>query len=611
MTAPVKDTVDYTMYRYISLTRDTTYVDTSLTIQSEYRHNYHRKDLFGYQAFANEGTALKPLFVATPLDLYPTMGYNAKLQVFERAEDVLYYSMATPFTDLYFKTVVQQGQSLDALVSANLSPQWNFSIAYKGLRSLGNYINELVSNGYFRFTLSHQSKSGRYLNNAHFHHFDFSHGAHGGIARVDDFLNGDAAYDDPARLAVFSNDGKSFAKGKRLFMNHQYRLLGEPKAALGLDIFHQFSYEYKYHQYTQNQLANQIEGVGWIQHYGASFLQTAINDENRYNHMQNRVGVRLSSDWGILSPFVEDYRYNYFFDRVLVDDDGQVNDGALDDSFLNLGATYQFKFKGWDIDAFAMQNLGDTEMRQIKVEGAYLKNDWGLKAYFNHQAKPVDLTYQMKQSSYVNYNWANAFNSEMWNSLGGTLTTPWIKADVSVSRISDKAYFAETSTNTYYSLAKPLQYDQEISYLKAEVRGEIKHGKFALDNTIMYQALDNNEGVMHLPELVTRNTLYYSDYFFKKALYIQTGITLNYFTEYQADKYNPLLGDFVVQSDVKVGGYPMLDFFVNAKIRTARLYVKYEHFNANLFSDRNYLVTPNQPYRDRIIRFGIIWDFFQ
>lgn len=611
MTAPVKDTVDYTMYRYISLTRDTTYVDTSLTIRSEYRHNYYRKDLFGYQSLANEGAVLQPLHIEMPQSVYPQMGYRARQQAFQRAEEVGYYSMATPFTDLYFKTVAQQGQSLDAFLSANVSPQWNFSIAYKGLRSLGNYINESISNGYFRFTLSHQSKSGRYLNMAHFHHFDFTQGENGGLARVNDFLGGDAAYDDPARLAVYSNDGKSLMKGKRLFMFHQYRLLGDPKAALGLDLFHQFNYERKYYQYTQNSVGNSIEGVGYVQHYGPAFVSSNLRDENRYNHMHNRVGVKLSSDWGVLSPFIEDYRYNYYFDRVLVDEQGHVNDGSISAEYINLGASYRLNWKGWDINAMALQNLGDEPLRTLKIDGEYLQNNWGLRAYFEHLAKPTDLTYQMKQSAYTNYNWVNAWDSETWNTLGGKLTTPWVTAEVSYSRIADKAYFAETSTLTNYTLVKPFQATNEISYLKAQVSGEVKVGKFGLDNTLLFQTLGQNEGVMYVPDLVTRNTLYYSDYFFKKALYLQTGVIFNYYTAYNAPLYNPIVGDFVTQNTAEVGGYPMLDFFVNAKIRTCRIYLKYEHFNANLIGDRNYLVTPNQPYRERIIRFGLIWDFFQ
>ena len=39
------------MYQVITLDRDTTYIDTSLTIQKEYSHNYLRKDNFGLLEF--------------------------------------------------------------------------------------------------------------------------------------------------------------------------------------------------------------------------------------------------------------------------------------------------------------------------------------------------------------------------------------------------------------------------------------------------------------------------------------------------------------------------------------------------------------------------------
>jgi len=45
----------FDQYRIISLQKDTTYVDTSLTIKKEYEYNYLRKDIFGLLPFANEG----------------------------------------------------------------------------------------------------------------------------------------------------------------------------------------------------------------------------------------------------------------------------------------------------------------------------------------------------------------------------------------------------------------------------------------------------------------------------------------------------------------------------------------------------------------------------
>ena len=91
---------------------------------------------------------------------------------------------------------------------------------------------------------------------------------------------------------------------------------------------------------------------------------------------------------------------------------------------------------------------------------------------------------------------------------------------------------------------------------------------------------------------------------------LQTGVVFNYFTEYTANDYNPLLGEFYIQNETKIGGFPLLDFFVNAKVKQARLFVKAEHFNSAM-TDYNFYSAPNYPYRDFIVRFGIVWNFFK
>jgi hypothetical protein len=105
--------------------------------------------------------------------------------------------------------------------------------------------------------------------------------------------------------------------------------------------------------------------------------------------------------------------------------------------------------------------------------------------------------------------------------------------------------------------------------------------------------------------------LYYSDYFFKRALYLQTGVILNYFTKYYANDYNPVIAEFFVQQNKEIGDFAMFDFFVNARIRQTRIFVKAEHFNSAWSSRNEYYTAPNYPYRDFVIRFGLVWNFFK
>ena len=130
-------------YRFISIEKDTTYIDTSLTIQKEYSFNYLRKDTFGLLPFANEGQTYNTLqYSLNTFSPYPEFGFKAKHFNFLEANQIRYSSVATPVTELYYKSVMEQGQSADTFFTLNTSPGLNFSIAYKGLRSAGKYINQ-------------------------------------------------------------------------------------------------------------------------------------------------------------------------------------------------------------------------------------------------------------------------------------------------------------------------------------------------------------------------------------------------------------------------------------------------------------------------------------
>ncbi len=74
--------------------------------------------------------------------------------------------------------------------------------------------------------------------------------------------------------------------------------------------------------------------------------------------------------------------------------------------------------------------------------------------------------------------------------------------------------------------------------------------------------------------------------------------------------YDPVLAEFYVQNTEELGGFPLVDIFFNAKIRQTRIYFKYEHINQLFNSTNNHYSAPNYPYRDAVIRFGMVWNFF-
>ena len=76
----------------------------------------------------------------------------------------------------------------------------------------------------------------------------------------------------------------------------------------------------------------------------------------------------------------------------------------------------------------------------------------------------------------------------------------------------------------------------------------------------MYQNVLSGSTVFNVPELITRQSLYYQDQIFKNALFFQTGVNLKYFTKYNSNGYDPVLAEFYVQNEQEIGGFPVIHY---------------------------------------------------
>ncbi|MFN8275739.1 MAG: putative porin [Flavobacteriaceae bacterium] len=600
-----------TSYKIYNLQRDTTFVDTSLTIQKEYQYNYLRKDLFGRIAFLNEGQTYNTLdYGLNKVTAFPEFGHRGKHLNYIEANDIKYYSVATPLTDLYFKTVMEQGQSLDAFLTVNTSEKFNFSIAYKGLRSLGKYINQLSSNGNFRCTASYKTPQGQYVFNAHYTGQDLLNGENGGITTPADFESKDANFKQRQRLEVFLTDATSFMKGKRFFVDHRFRIASS-KDDHNLFLTHQINYETKFFEYYQPTVASQV-GTQTINHFGDSYVNSYINDQVHYNRLYNQIGLSYESKkLGRIQFYTDDFRYNYFYNTAVVLNNQSIP-SLLSDKINSLGARYDYQQNHWSGFARYTNSLTNQSLTDIELQAAYKLNEKN-KISFSYQSvsKLPDAVYNLHQSSYIAYNWFNNFKNQKSNTLTAKAETQFGTAELQISNYDNFLYFSDDSSNALQQLISPKQYEKAIQYLSVKASKEFRFWRIGLDNTLLYQQTKQDDDVLNVPKFVTRNTLYYSDYYFSRALYLQTGFIFNYFTKYYANGYNPILTDFYVQNQTKIGDFPLVDFFINARVRQTRIFLKAEHFNSSMASQNRFYSAPGYPYRDFIIRFGLVWNFFQ
>jgi len=599
-------------YLIISHQNDTTFVDTTLTIQKEYKFNYLRKDNFGLMPFSNLGQTYNNLtYNFKNTGLMPNLGARARHFNYMEVEDVNYYRVPTPFTELLFKTAFEQGQLADSFFTINTSPQLNFSIAYKGLRSLGKYQHLLTSTGNFRFTTNYHTKNNRYSARAHIVMQDLLNQENGGLqdGMVENFENGVDEFLDRSILEVNFENAESVLKGKRFHLEHNYNIirkkdsLSKNKLSLG----HIISLKDKSYQYDQTSANTTYFGTAFT----SSNLRDRVTLENLYNQLQLNYSNNII---GNLQFNVSNNNYNYGYNKVVVLN-GNTISNRLKGNVFSAGGKYHKQFKGFELFGELGVNVsGDFDGNYLKAHAMFkLNNDLSATASINHSSKAPNYNVLLYQSNYTNYNWQNNFNNTETQQIAFQLKSKKIaNILVDYSTINDYTYFKRDDTGIpdgEFIPIKSFQNNKSISYLRIKLDKEIKVGKFALHNTILYQNTQDENNVLNVPQFTTRNTLYYSSHLFKKAMYLQTGVTFNYFTKYKMNGYDPLLAEFYVQTETEYGSFPRLDFFINAKIRQTRIYLKAEHFNS-AFTGYNYFAAPNNPYRDFTVRFGVVWNFF-
>jgi hypothetical protein len=595
----------YTDYKIISHKRDTTYIDTTLTLQKEYKFNYLRKDLFEFLEFHNQGQAVNNLgYSFNNVYRFPDIGFSAKQASYFNIDDIDYFEVPTPTTEILYRTGLQQGQVLDALFTLNFSKRLNVSLSYKGLRSLGAYRQALVSNGNFRGTFQYRTKKNQYQMKGHLTSQDFFHQENGGLTTESlvNFIEDDANFTTRARLDVNLTDSESQFDGNRVYIEQSYKLLSSKdsinnKDFSNLKVGHILTNENKTYEFIQGSLSTAF--------FGTANSSNPRDKKATSKITSNELNLEFNSKY-VLGKFkakTNFTNYSYGYDTIL-NSNSSVNRLKLEGNAISFGADWNAKIKNFQLNADASITPGNGRLSGnfLKGEAVFVKDSvFSVKGTLLLSSKSPNFNTLLHQSEYDEYNWQNDFSNVNTRDIGFDLKSKWLNASLNFTNLDNYTYFDEES--------KPQQFANQITYLKVKANREFKLGKFALDNTLMYQNVSSGSSVFRVPEFVTRNTFYYTDYWFKgKPMLVNLGVTFKYFTKYNANAYNPLLAEFRIQNDEQIG-FPTIDVFFNAQVRRTRLYFKVDNATSSL-TDKNYFSAPNYPYRDLTIRFGLVWNWF-
>ena len=596
---------------YLIITRenDTIVVDTSLTIEKYHKINFLREDDFELIPFSNTGIAYNTLSFSAIKSIKPKMGATNKYISYDSADDVVYYDLPTPFTELMYRSVFEQGQLLDAVYAVNTSRQFNFSISRKGLRSLGNYQNFLSNTSNFSFTTNYLSKNRKLKIRSHYSNQKLFSEQNGGIndSDISNFENGNSQFLDRGVFDPnFENAHNEFL-GKRFYSDQTYIL--KEKDSLNnrsLEFFNSVYFEEKKYKFQQKSSD---------EFFGDSFVSQEINDKLFLKSFNLQTGLVLQSDkFGKFNLGLRYIADRYSLENYQIDDfvDNSQN---INSKTTYLNGSYSKEFSKIKLKLNTENFIfGDNQSNSFSsIVKFNFKNDNSLALKYTFYSVAPSYNTLLYSSNYENYNWDNEFDNSATNSISlNLILSNILDLDIDLISVKKHVQFEKLIDDNSpginnYSIV-PVQYLDNLEVLKIKLARKIKFGKFSIDSKLLLQKT-MSDNIINLPEIVSRNTFYYSTDMFKKALYLQTGFGVKYFSKFYMNGYDPLLSELYVQNEKEIGEFPIIDFFINAKIQQTRLYFKFEHFNSS-FTGYNYYSAPNYPYRDFTFRFGLVWNFF-
>ncbi len=646
------DEVTVSDYKIMYLDGTEKVVDTSLSLEGEYTFNFLREDYFEYLPLPNMGEGFNKLgynFHDQPFT--PQMGARVKHFGYFEKEDVPYYEAPSAYTELFFKSTFQQGQFLDTSLAINTSPKFNIAVSFRGFRSLGKYVSALSRSRQFRLSTQYQTFNQRYRLRMHQTTQSLENEVNGGLTNdsvyffenapnyVEADESGNPVLDEDGNEQIVFYDGfldrnrlgtqiqaDNVLEGKRYFMEHRYQMLPLAKdtTVYKMAVGYSASLENKKYKFNQNR-----PGAYFFENYEVS----NVRDSTSFNTLENKLYIKYKDK--ALGQFQLDL-YHHNWDYTLGPNEYEKDtllSNQIKASQLAAQARWQKELFGVTTSAMGYQSLNKdyaTQAFTLDIKRPLVK-DILLGASYKYRSQPLNFNFYLAESDYKMYNWDNThLENQQFNTRSVFISHPkWGRIQGEWTSIDNFTFLNNTTRlrdlNKKFSV-EVLQTDKKIDYFKARLDQRIDFGNFSWVNNVQYQKVNQEEDpdailsgpiALNVPEWLIRSTLMLTSSIFNKALFFQTGATFVFFTDYYSDQYNPLLAEFVTQNNTKIGEYPRVDFFFNAKIKSSRIFLKLENISApiehliDVDTPYDYYAAPFVPYRDFSIRFGLIWNFFE
>ena len=532
------------------------------------------------------------------------LGFSSGLNSFDYFnffnDSTKYFDTRTPYTDLKLIISSKKEQFFRLLHTQNITRRWNATLEVLRTNGDGFYLKQNFVSSNVRVSTNFRSKSERY---------GFTAGIITRVFKKDE--NGGMVSDSLLEANIFSNkklfpvnlEQARTRRGYRELFTSQYFYFGKndksntdttnrkkinPESA----IVYSMDIDESWYVYSDKlPLSGYYDNI-YLDSNSTLDSTHVWKLKNRVSWMSlNNPSLKIKAEAGVGHDLVNIYQQNG--DSVLTD--------LLCFAKVSSKRDSSRKFE-WSVEGqyFFNGNHAGDEAAGFKV--SYLLPGVEGKVFLSARNSVFSVPYFYSRYTSNHFWWYNNFNKiSASQGLAGFESAKWkLSTRVRLDNVFDYVYLDQGFL--------PKQVNYSINIMRLDLAKDLSWKKFHLDNVIVFQKADHAE-ILRLPELVLRHSLYFSGQWFRKAMEVNYGLDVLYFSSFFGDAYMPASGTYYLQDGKKIGNYPFVDLFFNCKIKRARVFLKTEHVVAGFIGNQFY-TAPHYPGNDRQFRVGISWKFF-
>jgi hypothetical protein len=562
---------------YYSL--DTTLADT---------HNWDPVELNNYywQYLGTVGTAMQPIFYQAPEVTGRRSGFNVYDNYVKQSDQFRYFDTKSPYTNL--RSVI--GGNYRAFIgvdfSRNVKPNWNVGFSFRRW-TIDKQLGPLSSRGDLNvLTHSYDVYTDYFTPNKKYRVlFNFARTFH----KVDETggIKDTASVIDYEELFDYEDEDINLRNGQSSELKQHYHIYQHYNLSKLVGFYHQFDWERKLNQFI-NSDADADSEINYLDQY---FIRSdSTTDLASYYYIQNTIGLKgeVSKIFYRLYVKRKDIRYQTKYMRELF---APVENYA--------GAHIRLAPKeNWQLRASAEYQLDGNYKLEAKLIIPFLEAS-ALSMQFD-----APFFYQRYLGNH-DY-WRNDFGTEKVQQLKGKAYFKWkdyidIRPKATISVVTDHLYFNEN--------AEPAQASGTATMIHPGVELNSKLGYFNINADYVYTTIEGGSAnVFRIPEHFFTLGFYYERRLVDN-LVARFGIDTHAQSTYFADDYDAVTQQFYLQNDFEIPAYIFGDVYASFKIGTAKVFLKYRHFNQGLPAD-GYFTTPYYTGQQAVFDIGVSWSFF-